>query len=103
MRCFLLVAATSLSLLAGCATHIDDVAAYGAFWLVSPDDIRAAVAVRRRAYVGSPPIHNIQVISRDEIRIYDTPAGIECRYDVVRRVNGTWQVTELVLQSARPI
>jgi hypothetical protein len=103
MRYFLLVAAASVSLLAACATHIDGVAAYGAFWLVSPDDIRAAVAARRRTHVASPPIHHIQVISRDEIRVYDTPAGIECTYDVVQRINGTWQVTALVIQSARPI
>ena len=103
MRCWLLVLILSVSLFGACATHIERVDAYGLVWLVSRNDIHAAVAASREGRIGAPPVHHVQVVSRDEIRVYATPAGIESIYDVVQKTGGKWQVTELIKTSAGPM
>ena len=54
-----------------------EVRVFGRIHSVSPSDIEAAIAVDQRDRIGPPPIHHVEVISRDEIS--------HLRYDTWRR------------------
>jgi len=90
--------------LASCAPlQMGDVPVFGRVHSVSASDIHSAIVADQRGRVGPPPVHHIEVISSNEIRVYHTSRGIDEVYDVVRRVDGQWTLTSLVSQSDRPI
>ena len=79
---------------AGCATRVDHIGAYGPVWLVSHDDVRAVIAARSCSDFRDRQIAYIEVISRDEMHVYFF-YGVSM-YDEVKRVRGRWQCTAMV-------
>ena len=66
----------------------------GAFWKVSAEDIRAAIA----AYESSPRhyrTYRVQVIGSDEIHIYSLPDVLG--YSVIKRIKGEWKFDSSVI------
>jgi hypothetical protein len=70
---------------------------YGFVWLVSHDDIRAAIAEDEPlSNVQGNRIAFIQVMSRNEMHIYHH-FGVSM-YDEFKRVGGKWRCTAIVLR-----
>ena len=101
MRCYrdsLLLSAIVI-LLGSCATNTVDIAGFPTFGRIqdiSEADIRAAVSAYARINPKGPAhVGDIEVISRDEIRIYVDRAPSD--YISMVRIRGRWQEGSVVL------
>lgn len=83
-------------MVASCATY-DDAQVYGAFYRVSPADLRAAVAAAQEAH-GQRPLkaYSFLVNSADEIEVHYTSETTGPAY-VAKRRNGKWRIEERTL------
>ncbi len=89
---------------ASCASlRPGEVRVFGRIHEASPSDIRAAIVANQHGRVGPPPVHHVEVVNSSEIRVYHTQRGDDEVYDVVRCVDGRWQITDLVAKSNGPI
>lgn len=93
MRCLGFV--LTVVLLVGCEAVDTHTIAKGPIWLVTREDIRAAIAAARAGEesLRTAVIHEVVIDSRDEIHVvigYTGPEGSE-RWAIVRRIHGTWR------------
>jgi hypothetical protein len=90
MRWRAVIALIAACELASCATHVDQVSVSGYFWVVSPDDIRAAVRADRGCTpFASEKIVTVDVENRNEVHIYHYPGA--SLYDRILRIRGQWK------------
>jgi hypothetical protein len=85
-----------LACLASCATvHVDGHDVFGRVHDVSDADIRAALAAEQResSWVDKT-IYHIEVVSRDEMRLFHQPSRANRSHDVLKRVKGQWHVVD---------
>src|SRR5437763_6265310 len=84
--------------LTSCVTHVGGVAAFGPVWLVSRDDIQAAIAADQRSGHDLPQdgIYSVEIVGHNTIHVHhDSNPG---RYCEARRTNRIWvYVGETVL------
>ena len=91
MRWLSLVWIAGLCGFSSCATRADSIRAYGPVWMVSPDDIRAAVAADRAAprKHDEKAIDYVEVVGSNTIWVHHEPTGAS--YCEVKRVKGRWR------------
>jgi hypothetical protein len=81
--------------LSSCALFTDRTVVSGYVWLVSKDDIRAAIAAARsgESKLRSAPIYEVTVESSSEIHVYVGHTGPygSGKYAEVRKLAGRWR------------
>jgi hypothetical protein len=79
-------------------TTVSGLPVFGRLSDVSRDDIRAAIDadLRESQSPRFTKIHEVEVISRDEIHLHFRPKLLDepTPYDIVRRIHGKWHCTE---------
>ena len=76
-----------LGSLTGCAVY-GDAHVYGAYYLVSADDLHAATVAAQEQSRDPERIYAYRVVNADEIRLYFTESEMNGSYHTVERVKG---------------